>query len=207
MGSALRRLNFFGIYGCLIRSEIVYFSTFLLSKSGEMLLKSKGKQRRRTTKPQHFLGAPNGAKKELKPLIKKKTISGKKHYVFWHLGWVSGGGGEGEFPNSRRRRPKNGQPPLYPVQDLSRGARGGRRKAPRCRVGRSDEPAQSRWSRSECNQSRFRLPRAEACTPRHIAAHLGKALVQTEAPGPSRTLQGTFKYLWPPTASRQRGRA
>ena len=30
-----------------------------------------------------------------------------------------------------------------------------------------------------CNQSRFRLPHAEACTPRNVAALLGIALAQT----------------------------
>ena len=52
-------------------------------------------------------------------------------------------------------------------------------------------------------QFRFRLPHAEACTPRNVAALLGIALAQTSLRKPSRTLQGTRKTIWPPTASRR----
>ena len=33
-------------------------------------------------------------------------VSGKKHYVFWHLGEIEGGEAKGGKPSSRRRRLK-----------------------------------------------------------------------------------------------------
>ena len=55
-------------------------------------------------------------------------------------------------------------------------ANAAKERPPLCRVGRSDEPACSRWNR--CVHPHFRLPRSEVCTPRSVAIHFEVTLVQ-----------------------------
>lgn len=68
------------------------------------------------------------------------------------------------------------------------GAAGGERGSPRCRVGRSHEPA---GQVEPLEKLRFRLPRTEVCAPRNVATHLGETLAQASLRTPSRTTQGT----------------
>ena len=117
---------------------------------------------------------------------RQQQARGRDKVHGWSLGprgWAAGGRGERQT-NRRGGQPLDGRRRLPRPAASAAGRRTAtpgevRCKAPHCRVGRSNEPAKSRWSRSRSNQLRFALPRAEACAPRSVAAHWDIALAQT----------------------------
>src|SRR6185369_11743306 len=75
------------------------------------------------------------------------------------------------------------------------GMAGRNRKAPLCRVGRSNEPAKAGGAAVIGCASGFL--ETEACTTRNLAALLGVALAQTSLRQPSRAKQEPRSSYWP----------